>query len=205
MLATDAGEIIPLDGGELRFWPCFLDPGEADALFRTLSRESPWEQSRIRIAGREIPIPRLNAWYGDPGAHYSYSGVGLTLHAWTPALIRLREAVEETTGLGFNSALLNYYRDGRDSVDWHSDDEPELGRSPVVASVSLGAERRFELRRRDDRKQRFKLALPHGALLLMAGELQGNWQHRLPKDGRVSESRINITFRRVIDQASTND
>ncbi len=193
-------EFIPLQGGELSFWSSFLSPEQADALYRAFYRDIPWEQSRIRIAGREILIPRLNAWFGDPGAHYSYSGTTLIPRPWTPSLLGLRRSVEEITGLRFNSALLNCYRDGADSVDWHSDNEPELGRAPAVASVSLGAVRRFELRRRDQRRQKFQLYLPHGSLLLMAGELQHYWQHRMPRDRTLADGRINITFRTVIDK-----
>lgn len=197
MLDFGAEETIDLDGGALRYWPLWLGAGEADRLMAELRETVNWQQSHIRIAGRRIPVPRLNAWYGDAGADYSYSGVALATQPWLPVLRRLKARVEESTGERFNSALLNLYRDGRDSVDWHSDDEPELGRRPQVASVSLGCSRRFELRHRQRRAGPCKLVLSHGSLLLMSGAIQHNWQHRVPKERGVQGERINITFRRV--------
>src|SRR5690606_15955195 len=156
---------------------------ERAALFARLRAETPWERSEISIAGRRIPIPRLNAWYGDPGADYSYSGVRLVTTPWTPLLSRVRERVEAATGLVFNSALLNLYRDGADSVDWHADDEPELGEAPQVASLSLGAVRRFELKHRTIPGQRYRLEPPDGSLLMMAGPLQHRWPRRASPSG----------------------
>lgn len=190
-----AMERLALPDAELTWWPAWLDADAASELFALLQHETPWEQSEIRIAGRRIPIPRLNAWYGDPGAGYSYSGTQLTRRSWTPALTGLRSAVECATGRTFNSALLNYYRGGADSVDWHSDDEPELGPEPVIAALSLGATRRFELRHRIDAALRHRLDLGDGALLLMAGGMQRHWRHRVPKEPGIAAPRISITFR----------
>ncbi len=198
MLPLTTEEVIPLKGGQLRYWPLLLDGDRAARLFRVLYRDTPWVQNHIRIAGKSMPIPRLNAWYGDSGAHYSYSGIDLETHPWTRTLSALKAEVETCTGIGFNSALLNLYRDGRDSVDWHSDAEAELGPSPLVASVSLGVTRRFELRHRTLPGERFKIELPSGSLLLMEGAIQHNWQHRVPKEKGVTAPRINITFRRVL-------
>lgn len=195
---SDFGTEIPLGDGRLRFWPNFIDSVEADRRYRELLDTVPWERSEIRIAGRVIPIPRLNAWYGDSGADYSYSGVKLATQPWSPMLMMLKQDVETLTGVEFNSALVNHYRHGNDSVDWHADDEPELGANPVVASLSFGAVRRFELRHRRDRNLRYRLDLPHGSLLLMAGPLQHHWQHRVPKQRDIDTGRINITFRKVI-------
>ncbi|MFA5630800.1 MAG: alpha-ketoglutarate-dependent dioxygenase AlkB [Porticoccaceae bacterium] len=190
-------EIFPLLDGELHFWQQFLLPAESAALFDRLIQETPWEQSMIRIAGRPIPTPRLNAWYGDRGADYGYSGVSLRTLPWTQALAQLRTRVEHATGHSFNSALVNLYRNERDSVDWHSDNEAELGPKPVVASLSLGETRCFELRRRDNHRDKRKLALADGALLLMAGDIQRHWQHRVGKERYACGARINITFRTV--------
>ena len=192
-----SGERILIPGGELCFWPAAFAGNEAATLFERIREETPWEQSLIRIAGRHIPIPRLNAWYGDQGADYSYSGVRLETRGWTATLRAVKHRVERLTGHGFNSALLNLYRNERDNVDWHSDDEPELGARPIVASVSLGEQRSFELRRRDEPRRKFSLALPDGSLLLMAGELQQHWQHRVAKERQPCGERINITFRTV--------
>lgn len=190
-------ETIPLQDGELVFWPDFLPAAQAQGLFAELRQHTPWEQSEIRIAGRKIAIPRLNAWYGERGADYSYSGVALQTREFSAALASLKVAVEAAVGRPFNSALVNLYRHQRDSVDWHADDEPELGDNPPVASVSLGETRCFELRRKDDHRQRLKIALADGSLLLMRGRLQHYWQHRVAKEKSPCGERINITFRRV--------
>ncbi|UTW45937.1 alpha-ketoglutarate-dependent dioxygenase AlkB [bacterium SCSIO 12696] len=143
-----------------------------------------------------MPIPRLNAWYGDRDAHYGYSGTRLPLNDWSVALMQLRQRVEGELNKRFNSALINLYRNGSDSVAWHSDDEAELGESPVIASLSLGAKRRFQMRRKSG-GQRYELTLESGALLVMTGATQRFWQHQVPKENRVEEARINITFRRI--------
>jgi alkylated DNA repair dioxygenase AlkB len=201
MLLAGAREVIELQGGTLQLWSRFLGQGEAADYLARLRAEIPWHQSRIRIAGREIPIPRLNAWYGDLGADYGYSGIRLATQGWTASLAGLKQRVEAVCGEGFNSALANLYRDHRDSVDWHSDDEPELGLNPVVASLSLGETRRFELRRVDDHRQRCVLELPGGSLLLMTGALQHQWQHRVGKERLPCGERINLTFRTVVTGA----
>jgi alkylated DNA repair dioxygenase AlkB len=190
-------ETIVLPGAELRYWPRFLPTEEADNLLGVITAKTPWVQSEIRIAGRVIAIPRLNAWYGNERADYSYSGVTLTTLPWTDTLARLKLETEKITGYRFNSALVNLYRDHRDSVDWHADNEPELGAQPVVASISLGEERCFELRRRDNHREKFKLPLVNGSLLLMAGDIQNQWQHRVPKEKSPCGQRVNITFRTV--------
>jgi len=197
MVTERQPEVIPLADGELRFWPEFYSAKESMALMEMLRAEISWEQSMIRIAGRQIPIPRLNAWYGDAGADYRYSGVALRTLPWPRGLARVKTQVERATGHKFNSALVNLYRNERDSVDWHSDDEPELGPTPLVASVSLGESRCFELRRRDNHRDKYKLILPSGSLLFMAGDLQRHWQHRIGKEKHPCGARINITFRTV--------
>jgi len=190
-------EIIALDGAELHYWARFWRAPETAALFHAIRAETPWEQSLIRIAGRDIAIPRLNAWYGDRGADYSYSGVRLATRPWTATLLRIKSAVEDTTATTFNSALLNLYRNHCDSVDWHSDDEPELGAKPVVASLSFGEARWFDMRRRDNHRRRFRLLLGDGSLLLMGAGFQECWQHRVAKEKVPCGERINITFRTV--------
>lgn len=190
-------EIISLTGAEMKFWPRFLADDQAGSMLVAVRQQTPWVQSDIRIAGRTIPIPRLNAWYGDVGADYSYSGVALETLPWTSALAALKSIVEAATQHDFNSALVNLYRDNRDSVDWHADDEPELGPQPIVASLSLGESRTFELRRKDNHREKFKLVLPHGSLLLMAGNTQRQWQHRVAKEKPLCGERVNITFRKV--------
>ena len=191
--------VLPGSGEQctLHYFPEFLTADESKQLFTQLLESTPWQQSRIRIAGRNLPIPRLNAWCGDTGANYGYSGTRLPLNCWTPELMQLRQRVEEIAQHRFNSALLNLYRDGNDSVAWHSDDEAELGPEPVIASVSLGAERRFQLKKKQG-KERYELVLASGALLVMAGVTQKLWQHQVPKEKGVVGQRVNITFREVL-------
>ena len=164
---------------------------------RQLSAELPWTQGRVQLFGRAIPEPRLSCWLGDPGCTYTYSGQRREPIPWTPGLAVLKERVEAATGLRFNSALANLYRSGADGVGWHADDEPELGDEPAIASLSLGATRRFSLRRRDDPRLRRELSLDGGSLLVMAGGTQALWQHRVPKTRRPVGPRINLSFRQL--------
>ncbi|WP_035565058.1 alpha-ketoglutarate-dependent dioxygenase AlkB family protein [Hymenobacter sp. IS2118] len=190
---------LPLPQADLLFDPAFLPLTEADALLAQLIREVAWEQRSIRMFGKELPQPRLTAWYGDPDAHYSYSGLAWEPQPWTPVLLQLRQRIEAATGAAFNSVLLNYYRNGRDSMGWHADDEPELGPVPAIASLSLGATRRFRLRPRAGLAAApYGLDLPTGSLLLMRGPTQQHWQHALPKTARPMGPRLNLTFRQVV-------
>lgn len=199
------GDWQPLDlpGAELALWPDWLAPAEADALFAQLHRAIRWETHVLHLFGREVASPRLSCWIGDPGASYTYSGTRFAPQPWPPALAVLRARVEQACATGFNSVLANLYRDGRDAMGWHSDAEPELGAAPVIASLSLGAERRFVLRRRPARGTSagpavLELRLPHGSLLRMGGATQRLYQHALPRAVRVRAPRINLTFRRIL-------
>lgn len=187
-------QTLELPGADLRYAPHWLAPDEADALFATLRESIAWETHRIRIFGREVDSPRLSRWIGNPDAVYTYSHTRFTPHPWTPLLADLRERVEQTCTTRFNSVLANLYRDGNDSMGWHSDNEAELGERPIIASLSLGAERRFTLRRRDRSGKTLGLPLPHGSLLLMAGDTQRLYMHALPKT-RAAGARLNLTFR----------
>jgi alkylated DNA repair dioxygenase AlkB len=182
------------DGGLLVLHERWLPAPEASAAFTELRGETPWKSDSIRIAGRLIPVPRLTAWYGDPGATYTYSGLRNEPLPWTPLLDALRARARETAGAPFNSVLLNRYRDGRDSMGWHSDDERELGEDPVIASLSLGAPRRFVLRHMKKRGRSMTLVLGDGSLLVMAGTTQHFYRHAVPKEDEAGE-RINLTFR----------
>ena len=193
---------ISLPQADLLFDPAFLAANEAAHLLDQLTTEVAWEQRSIRIFGQQMPQPRLTAWYGDPQARYTYSGLAWEPRLWTPALLALRQRVEAATGACFNSVLLNLYRDGRDSMGWHADDEPELGAAPTIASLSLGATRRFRLRPCTGRPHApFGLDLPSGSLLLMRGPTQQHWQHALPKTTRPLGPRLNLTFRWVAPAA----
>ncbi len=168
-----------------------------DAFARLAFRNIRWKQDEIRLYGKAVPLPRLTAWYGDSGKTYTYSGIKSTPNEWTERLLDLKRRVEAVAGTGFNSVLLNWYRDGSDHLGWHADDEAELGRDPVIASVNFGATRDFILRRKDDRTRRLVLPLKHGTLLLMRGALQHHWEHAVPKRLKVVQSRFNLTFRQI--------
>lgn len=192
---------LPLPDADLRFYPHFLDPQQCDRWLDRLTCTIDWRQEPIRIYGRSLLQPRLTAWYGDPGTSYTYSHLTLQPLPWTPELLELKAAVDAAAGIRFNSVLLNLYRSGGDSMGWHSDDEPELGQNPVIASLSLGGTRRFILRHRLEPGLKHELALTSGSLLIMAGSTQHYWQHQVPKTRRPVPPRINLTFR-VIYSAS---
>lgn len=179
-----------------------LDLGQSDAqLLERLIAEIPWRAEEVVMWGRRVPQPRLTAWYGDPGAHYAYSGIELDPLPWTPLLADIKSRVETASGTAFNSALINYYRDERDSIGFHSDDEPELGRRPVIASLSLGEERTFILKHKTSKHlQPVRLRLESGSLLLMKGDTQHRWRHGIAKESRPCGPRINLTFRTIIGQ-----
>ena len=185
----------------LHLTPDFLPAAEAAALLALLTDTVAWEQRSIRLFGQLVPQPRLTAWYGDADARYAYSGLRWVPRPWLPALADLRRRVEVATGTAFNSVLLNLYRNGQDSMGWHADDEPELGPAPTIASLSLGATRRFRLRPRPGGPAvdvpPLGLDLPAGSLLLMRPPTQAHWQHALPKTARPTGPRLNLTFRQV--------
>lgn len=188
---------LPLEDAELAYDPHWLDEGAAGALQEALRDTVPWEVHRIRLFGREHASPRLSCWFGDPGARYRYSGASFQPQPWPPMLLPIRERLSRELGIDFNSVLANRYRDGRDAMGWHADDERELGPEPLIASLSLGATRRFLLRHRQDPGRRLALELPHGSLLVMAGPTQRHYRHALPRTAKPVAERINLTFRRV--------
>lgn len=195
---TEAGPLrLELVDGAARCWPAAFAPAEADALFARLRAGIDWRQEEVVIFGERRRVPRLVAWHGDPGAAYTYSGVRHEPEPWTDALLEVRARVEGLSGHGFSAVLLNLYRSGADGMGWHADDEPELGRDPVVASVSLGATRRFRMRHRRRKEQALELQLGHGSLLVMEGATQHHWVHSVPKTARAVGERINLTFRRI--------
>jgi alkylated DNA repair dioxygenase AlkB len=175
-----------------------LAASDADRLFDELTAGIDWRQEIARVMGRRVPIPRLTAWHGEAG--YVYSGIRMTPAPWSPPLLEIKAIAEACAGQAFNSVLLNLYRAGRDSVSWHADNEPGLGRNPVIASISLGAVRRFQMKHRGS-DQRVSLDLPHGSCLVMAGATQHHWLHRVPKTARPVGPRINLTFRTMREAA----
>jgi len=176
----------------------FLPAKTASLFMGRLWQELQWSQQDIMLFGRRVQQPRLTSWYGDPEAHYSYSGLQLNPLPWHPDLLELRSFLREKTGYDFNSVLANAYRDGRDSMGWHADDEKELGPNPLIASLNLGASRRFLLReKRGNHSKPVSLQLEHGSLLVMQAESQSRYLHSLPKTAKAVGLRINLTFRRV--------
>lgn len=191
-----SGELLPGDGSAVLF-PDFLCESDADKYFAGLHNNTPWEQNFIRLFGKEVSEPRLSTWHAEADLAYTYSGVPRTPHPWKEPLSSLRTACEAHTGQSFNGALLNLYRTGLDAMGWHSDDEAVNGPNPVIASISLGAERRFDFRHKQSREV-ISVVLPQGSLLVMSGACQTFWLHRIAKTTRQTEPRINVTFRRLI-------
>ncbi len=188
-------ELLPMQDAEVLHYPQFFTPQESDALLEVLTREIAWKQESIRVPGKIVPLPRLTAWYADEGKSYRWSGIVQHSLPWTRTLLAIKDRVEDAAQTTFNSVLLNLYRSEQDSVSWHADDEPELGN--VIASLSFGAVRQFQFKKLDDAKQRLSLDLAHGSLLIMRGETQRHWLHRIPKAKAPHPPRINLTFRTV--------
>ncbi len=187
---------IDLDDGELHYYPEFLATENADKVFHQLAGQLDWKEEQLRMMGKQITAPRLVCWYGDPEAVYRYSGVDHQPLPWDPVLLQLRQKIFQLSGFEFNCVLGNLYRNGQDSMGWHADKEKQLGNNPVIASLSLGAERLFKLRHNRN-KQNLDMNLEHGSLLIMAGSLQHHWRHCLPKTRCAVKPRINLTFRSI--------
>lgn len=190
-----AQELLPHHGSLLLYLDV-LTPESSRSAFASLSEDLDWRQNHIKMFGRVMPEPRLVSWIGDQGVEYTYSGLNLLPAPWSPLISELRIMCEDLAGTSFNSVLANLYRTGSDGVGWHSDDEPELGIDPVIASLSLGAERRFDLRHKISREQ-VKIGLPPGSVAVMSGSCQSNWHHRIAKTKRPIGPRINLTFRTI--------
>ncbi len=183
--------------GEVRYYRNFFDKEKSDLWFNVLLSEIRWKQEPVKIFGREIMQPRLTAWYGDENRDYTYSGITMNASPWIEPLAEMKHELEKIANTTFTSALLNLYRDGNDAIGWHRDNEKMLGKEPVIASVSLGAERIFQLREYHSKSNTVSVLLEHGSLLLMSGESQQFWEHRLPRKSKLHAARINITFREV--------
>ena len=192
----DRVNLCPCDG-EIYLFKAFYSQVEADRLFSSLYRSLDWREESIFIFGKECRVPRLMCWHGEPEAVYRYSGVTHHPLPWIVELAEVRDRIQEVWGGTFNSVLANLYRDGRDSMGYHADNEKELGLNPVIASLSLGDQRVFRLHHRK-RREKLDLSLGHGDLLIMAGTLQHHWVHALQKTGALKNPRINLTFRRIM-------
>jgi len=191
----EAGQTHGLPTEMLDYTPGLFTPAESDHYLDTFIYTVPWEQKTVKMWDKQMLTPRLTAWFGDPQTNYAFTGLKLDPMPWTPELLEIKARVEPLAGVEFNSVLLNYYRDGNDSVAWHSDDEYELGIKPVIASVSLGQARRFDVRHKVDHQKKYSVNLENGSLLLMRGDLQHSWEHRIAKSTKILKERINLTFR----------
>jgi alkylated DNA repair dioxygenase AlkB len=189
------GELLPMRDAEVVLYRDFFGQAEADTFFTRLTAEVNWQPQEVKIFGKFVPVPRLVSWYGDPGTDYSYTGITVHPQPWIAPLTEIKARLDTCAGVTFNSVLCNLYRDGKDSIGWHSDDEYELGTNPVVGSVSFGAPRVFHFRHKQDKSLRTKVELSHGSFLLMRGPTQHCWSHQLPKTAKQVSPRINLTYR----------
>ncbi len=194
-MSKQSENLLPADG-IVHLYQDFLSSSAASCLMERIDQQTDWTQREIIIFGKPVMQPRLMAWYGD--REYQYSGIRLSPIEWHPTLLNVKSIIEEQSGVKFNTALLNLYRNGEDSMGWHQDNEKSLGHEPVIASLSLGAERKFKLKHIDDKNQIVNVQLKHGSLLIMAGLSQHKWKHCLPKTRQSVGTRINITFRNVL-------
>lgn len=195
----DQHNLLPFDG-QMYFYPNFFELSLADALQAELTEHIHWKHESIKIMGKEVMQPRLTAWYGDEGKSYQYSGITMHPLPWTESLLQIKSSIEDVSGHTFNSALLNFYRSGSDSMGWHRDNERSLGLDPVIGSVSFGATRKFRLKHQTDKNTKLELLLTTGSFLLMKGTMQRFWYHSIPKQPKLTSPRINITFRTIITQ-----
>lgn len=195
LFAVNGHELLPTDGSA-KLYEWVLGDTDPHLLMQELLESVPWASQTITMFGKQHEEPRRTAWFGDEGASYTYSGITMTPRAWTPVLQSLRGICEEKSETSFNSVLLNLYRDGNDKMGWHADNEPELGSEPVIASLSLGATRRFRFRHRVT-KEMVECELPSGSLVVMSGLTQKYWVHEVPRQKRVTNPRVNLTFRKI--------
>ncbi len=183
-----------IQNGKYDFLPNFFSQLESDLLLKSLKENILWKQESMNMYGKKVDFPRLTAWYGDNDKPYKFSGITLQPNPWTAEILTIKNKIEPQAKVIFNSVLLNRYRDGNDSISWHTDAEPELGKNPIIASVNFGDTRKFQLRHINT-KEKLEIELSHGSLLIMKGELQHYWQHQVPKTKELKTERINLTFR----------
>ncbi|MBK0379223.1 alpha-ketoglutarate-dependent dioxygenase AlkB family protein [Mucilaginibacter segetis] len=188
---AEAGQSRGLPTELLKYLPGFIDAQTSDALLKKLISDTPWKQSTQKLWDKMYLTPRLTCWYGET------ERTAGTL-PWTPELLYIKSLVEPLAAIKFNSVLLNYYRDGNDSVAWHSDKESIMGSQPVIASVSFGQVRNFDIRNKANHKEHYSIKLEHGSFLLMKAGLQENWEHRIAKSVKPMKPRVNLTFRLII-------
>lgn len=195
---------LPLSEGDVTYFPNALSKKASDTFFEQLQAELPWRQDTIRLFGKPVKIPRLQSWHGDEECTYTYSNLTMPPNPWTESLLDIKKCCEELCGteheIKFNSVLANWYRNGQDSMSFHSDDEPELGINPVIASVTLGEARPFVFKHKET-KEKHTQVLEHGSVLIMAGSTQSHYVHGIAKTAKPIGGRINLTFRHLIQRA----
>ena len=191
---ASAPNLTKIPNGEYIFIKNFFNKQESDSFFKLLEQNILWKQESMKMYGKEVKFPRLTAWYGDNTKQYTFSGITLQPNPWNEELTAIKQRIEKVAKVDFNSVLLNMYRSGKDSISWHTDAEPELGKNPVIASVTFGETRNFQLRHKET-KEKIDIELTDGSLLVMQGELQHYWQHQIPKTSKEKSVRINLTFR----------
>ena len=190
--------ILPLPDAVFEFYPNFFNQEEADVLFDKLINETPWQQDDITIFGKKIAQPRLTCLFGNEGKPYSYSGLTMQPHAWNPTMMFIKEKVGKISEQNFTTVLVNLKKKKKDSNGWHADNEKELGRNPIIASVSFGEERKFQLKHISDNNVKLSLNLNHGSLLVMKEGSQIHYKHQIPKATQSKNARINLTFRTIL-------
>ena len=186
---------LGLPNSDITYFPDFLSPIKAQTYFKALKNNVPWQQDDIKVFGKIYAQPRLTALYASNKKAYTYSNITMHPHTFSGELLEIKQKLERDVGIVFTTCLVNRYRDGKDSNGWHADDEKELGQNPIIASVSLGEQRYFHLRHKEDKALKHKILLENGSLLLMKGETQHFWQHQIPKTAKRIGERINLTFR----------
>ncbi len=186
---------LNLKGAEVTYYPEFFNINDADNYFKSLLNYIKWQQDTITVYGKTHLQPRLTAFYANNKNTYRYSNIIMKPNPFEGDLLEIKNKIETELKVKFTSCLANLYRDGNDSNGWHADNEKELGKNPIIASVSFGAERAFNLKHKEDKALKTKLILQHGSLLLMQGETQTNWLHQIPKTKKIIGKRINLTFR----------
>ena len=190
--------ILDLPDAIFEYYPDFLSSEKANELYNLLHKNTPWQQDTIMVFGKNHQQPRLTALYGNEGKPYKYSNIIMNPHPWNATLIHLKELIEEKANHSFTTVLLNFYRNERDSNGWHADNEKELGRDPIIASISLGEERTFQLKHNTIKEAKQNLILKHGSLILMKEGSQIHYKHQIPKATSNKKPRINLTFRSII-------
>jgi alkylated DNA repair dioxygenase AlkB len=190
----EENKIVQILNGEYLYIPDFFALPKANEYLKTFKETIHWKQESMNMYGKQVMFPRLTSWYGESDKPYTFSGITLQPHPWSKELLEIKAVIEPVCEVVFNSVLLNLYRDGNDSISWHTDAEKELGKNPLIASVNFGAERKFQIRH-NQTQEIIDIHLKHGSLLVMKGELQHFWKHQVPKQKKITEERINLTFR----------